>query len=113
MTLDIAGRAKFGPDTEWLDTDDPGAIDYAVDASRRQDFADAIRRYWPRVDPDRLAADYAGVRPKLAGAAYPDFRIDGPAQHGQEGQVYLYGIESPGLTASLSIAEAVAGLLAH
>ena len=107
LTLDMAGRAKFGPDTEWLDSDDPAAIDYTVDPARGETFYDAIRRYWPALPDAALAADYAGVRPKVAGDAYPDFRIEGPETHGLEGHVMLYGIESPGLTSSLSIAEDV------
>ena len=106
LTLDLAGRAKFGPDTEWLDGTDPEALDYAVDGTRRAAFAQAIRRYWPDLDEDALVPDYAGVRPKLAGGAYPDFRLEAEGGH-----VMLYGIESPGLTASLSLAEAVAGLV--
>ena len=103
LTLDMQGRAKFGPDTEWLDGDDPAKIDYAVDPARGDAFYAAIRRYWPGLPDNALAADYAGMRPKIAGAAYPDFRIDTPAP----GHVMLYGIESPGLTASLAIGDAV------
>ncbi len=103
LTLDMQGRGKFGPDTEWLDGDDPGAIDYAVDPARGEAFYAAIRRYWPGLPDNALAADYAGMRPKIAGAAYPDFKIDTPAP----GHVMLYGIESPGLTASLAIGDAV------
>lgn len=107
LTLDMAGRAKFGPDTEWLETRDPAAIDYTVDPARETGFYEAIRRYWPALPDGALDADYAGVRPKIAGDAYPDFRIEGPNAHGLAGHVMLYGVESPGLTASLSIAEAV------
>jgi len=111
LTLDMAGRAKFGPDTEWLATTDPAALDYTVDPARGDVFYDAIRRYWPALPDGALSADYAGVRPKIAGDAYPDFRIEGPATHGQAGHVMLYGIESPGLTSALSIAEDVVGLV--
>jgi len=111
LTLDMAGRAKFGPDTQWLASDDPAAIDYTVDPDRGAVFYDAIRRYWPALPDGALMADYAGVRPKIAGDAYPDFRIEGGEGHGHAGHVMLYGIESPGLTASLSIAEEVVGLL--
>lgn len=103
-TLDLAGRLKFGPDVEWIE-----AIDYAVDVSRRDRFVDSIRAYWPDVDPARLAPAYAGIRPKIVGpgAAAADFVIQGRAQHGIAGLVNLFGIESPGLTASLAIAEVV------
>jgi len=107
LTLDLSGRAKFGPDTEWLDSDDPAALDYTVDPARGETFYSAIRRYWPALPDRSLAADYAGVRPKIAGDAYPDFRIEGAQSHGIPGHVMLYGIESPGLTASLSIADEV------
>lgn len=103
LTLDMQGRAKFGPDTEWLDGDDPAQIDYAVDPARGEAFYAAIRRYWPGLPEGALAADYAGMRPKIAGAEYPDFVIDTPSP----GHVMLYGIESPGLTASLAIGDAV------
>ncbi len=107
LTLDMAGRAKFGPDTQWLESDDPADVDYTVDPARSETFHDAIRRYWPALPDGALAADYAGVRPKVSGDAYPDFRIEGPEVHGLAGHVMLYGIESPGLTASLSIADEV------
>lgn len=107
LTLDMAGRGKFGPDTEWLDETDPDRIDYRVDPLRGEGFYAAIRRYWPNLPDGALAPDYAGLRPKLAGSAYPDFRIDGPQAHGAVGHVMLYGIESPGLTSALSIADSV------
>lgn len=110
LTLDMAGRAKFGPDTEWLSHADPANIDYTVSPSRGENFYASIRRYWPDLPDGALIADYAGVRPKIAGAQYPDFRIDGPETHGLPGHVMLYGIESPGLTASLSIADTVVAL---
>ena len=111
LTLDMAGRAKFGPDTEWLDHAEPGRIDYTVDPTRGEAFYAAIRRYWPGLQDGALVADYAGMRPKIAGGNYPDFRIDGPEVHGLAGHVMLYGIESPGLTSSLSIAEEVVALM--
>ena len=113
VTLDMGGRARFGPDVEWLDSHDPAAVDYTVRDSIAADFAPRIARWWPAVRPDMLTPDYAGVRPKLAGpgAANADFRIDGPAQHGLPRLVNLFGIESPGLTASLAIAEHVEELL--
>lgn len=114
-TIDLAGRTRFGPDVEWLP---PGAAasppDYSVDPARAGAFATAIRRYWPGLPEGALYPDYAGIRPKLAPRGSPDadFRIDGPEVHGVEGLVNLFGIESPGLTASLAIAEEVAARLA-
>jgi L-2-hydroxyglutarate oxidase LhgO len=108
MTLDLAGRARFGPDVEWVDR-----LDYAVDPRRGDTFYGDIRRYWPDLPDGALAPDYAGIRPKLGPAGSPvlDFRIEGPAQHGVPGLVNLFGIESPGLTSCLAIAEHVAGLI--
>jgi L-2-hydroxyglutarate oxidase LhgO len=108
VTLDLAGGARFGPDVEWVTT-----IDYVVDASRRDAFAAAIRRYYPALDAARLQPGYAGIRPKLAGPGEPaaDFCIQGPERHGIEGLVNLYGIESPGLTAALAMADEVAARL--
>jgi L-2-hydroxyglutarate oxidase LhgO len=108
LTLDLGGGARFGPDHEWLDeiTYDPGP-------NRVTPFYDAIRRYWPDLKNGSLNFGFCGIRPKLAGPgeAAADFRIDGPAHHGAPGLVNLFGIESPGLTASLAIAEHVAALL--
>ena len=108
LTLDLAGQARFGPDVEWID-----GIDYSVDPRRGERFYAAIRRYWPGLAEGALQPGYAGIRPKISGPDEPaaDFRIAGPQEHGVPGLVGLYGIESPGLTASLAIAEAVAGLL--
>ena len=113
VTLDMGGRARFGPDVEWLDAASPAAIDYAVSPGVAAKFAPLIARWWPRVRQEMLTPDYAGVRPKLVGRGAPnaDFRIDGPAVHGLPGLVNLFGIESPGLTASLAIAEHVETLL--
>ncbi|MBV9841059.1 MAG: NAD(P)/FAD-dependent oxidoreductase [Sphingomonadaceae bacterium] len=104
LTLDLAGQARFGPDVEWIDS-----IDYTVDPKRVSKFAAAARRIWPALDPDRLQPGYAGIRPKVTGPGEPagDFIISGPAQHGCEGLVNLFGIESPGLTASMAIADLV------
>jgi L-2-hydroxyglutarate oxidase LhgO len=115
VTLDLGGQVRFGPDLEWLDVDAPQAIDYAVDPNRAPMFETAIRRYWPALPDGALQPGYCGVRPKIHGPdePAPDFRIDGPAQHGVAGLVNLFGIESPGLTASLAIGEHVAGLLAE
>lgn len=108
LTLDLAGQARFGPDVQWVD-----GLDYGVEARRADGFYAAIRRYWPDLPDDALRPAYAGVRPKISGPgeAAADFRIDGPAQHGIRGLVNLFGIESPGLTASLAIGEQVATLL--
>ena len=108
LTLDLGGQARFGPDVEWIDR-----IDYSVDPHRADRFYAEVREYWPQLPDASLAPDYAGIRPKLAGAAdgVRDFIIDGPQQHGLEGLVNLFGIESPGLTACLSIGGAVAAML--
>ncbi len=104
VTLDLAGRMRFGPDVEWIDEEN-----YDVDPRRADSFYASIRRYWPGLPDGSLVPDYAGIRPKLTGPGEPaaDFRIDGPAQHGMRGLVHLFGIESPGLTSSMSLAEAV------
>ena len=113
VTLDMAGRARFGPNVEWLESNDPAGIDYTVSPDIPARFAPVIASYWQGVNVDMLAPDYAGVRPKLSGPGQPnaDFRIDGPQTHGLPGLVNLFGIESPGLTASLAIADLVAALL--
>ena len=105
---DLGGQARFGPDLEYVD-----APDYSVDPARAGDFYTAIRRFWPGLTDGALVPDYAGVRPKLHGAAedQPDWRIDGVERHGLDGLVALYGIESPGLTASLAIGAHVADRL--
>ena len=110
LTLDLAGQARFGPDVEWLDVASPDAIDYAVDPARSTAFYAAIRRYWPGLGDGTLAPAYSGVRPKLQGPGAPasDFMLQGPEAHGIGGLVNLFGIESPGLTASLAIAAEVA-----
>lgn len=109
LTIDLAGAARFGPDTEWVD-----AIDYAVDPQRAVFFAEVIREYWPRLDARRLYPAYAGIRPKIsaAGEATRDFYISGPDDHGLAGIVNLFGIESPGLTASLALGETIAAMIA-
>ncbi len=113
VTLDLAGQVKFGPDLEWLDIERAADIDYRVDTARAADFEQAIRRYWPGLPVGALQPGYSGVRPRIHGPGEPapDFRIDGPAQHGVAGLVNLFGIESPGLTAALAIGEHVAALL--
>jgi histidinol-phosphate phosphatase family protein len=109
LTLDLAGRMRFGPDVEWLKTSNPAEIDYQVDPARCESFYAAIRTYWPGLSDGALTPDYAGCRPKLSGPgeAAADFRIDGPEAHGLGGLVNLFGIESPGLTSALAIAEEV------
>jgi L-2-hydroxyglutarate oxidase LhgO len=108
VTLDLAGRVRFGPDVEWIEREN-----YDVDAKRADVFYARIRRYWPGLRDGMLAPDYAGIRPKLRGKGEPqaDFLVEAPAQHGLPGLVQMFGIESPGLTSSLSLAEAVAGYL--
>lgn len=112
LTIDLAGRGKIGPDAEWLAEDAAPPFDYRVDPARAALFHAEVSRYWPGLTPDRLAPDYAGVRPKLVpeGAPSGDFRIEGPETHGSAGLINLLGIESPGLTSSLSIAGQVAEL---
>jgi L-2-hydroxyglutarate oxidase LhgO len=107
FTLDLGGQGKFGPDVDWQDDD--ASNDYTVDASRAAGFARDIRRYWPALRDDALVPAYTGMRPKLVGPGEPaaDFRIDGPEAHGVPGLVNLFGIESPGLTASLALAAVV------
>lgn len=115
VTLDLAGRMRFGPDVEWLSTSDPAEVDYRVNPRRSALFYGAIRRYWPSLPDDAITPDYSGCRPKLSGPGEPvqDFRIDGPELHGHAGLVNLFGIESPGLTSSLAIAEEVRCKLAN
>jgi L-2-hydroxyglutarate oxidase LhgO len=109
LTLDLARRMKFGPDVEWLGDVEPAGIDYTVNPKRGDSFYAAVRTYWPAMPDGVLTADYSGVRPKLSGPgeAAADFMIDGPGEHGLAGLVHLFGIESPGLTSSLAIADAV------
>ena len=113
LTLDLGGQARFGPDLEWLDITGPDQIDYTVNPQRADGFEEAIRRYWPALPSGALQPGYSGVRPKIHGPGEPapDFRIDGPQQHGVPGLVNLFGIESPGLTSSMAIGEAVVELL--
>lgn len=105
---DLGGQGVFGPDLVFVETED-----YSVDPAKRDAFARYIRRFWPGVEADRLTPDYAGIRPKLHGPGepQPDFQLRGADDHGIEGLVALFGIESPGLTSSLAIGEAVAGMM--
>jgi L-2-hydroxyglutarate oxidase LhgO len=114
LTLDLGGQAKFGPDIEWLDVQAPEQIDYRVDPARADGFYAEVRRYWPGLPEGALAPSYSGVRPKIHGPheKAPDFRLDGPALHGVPGLLNLFGIESPGLTSALAIAEVAVSALA-
>lgn len=105
LTLDMAGRARFGPDVQWVEE-----YEYSVEPRRAEKFYAAIRTYWPDLADGALQPAYAGIRPKISGPnePAPDFRIDGPETHGMGGVVNLFGIESPGLTASLALAELIA-----
>jgi L-2-hydroxyglutarate oxidase LhgO len=107
LTLDMAGQARFGPDVEWVDR-----IDYAVDPRRAERFYPAIRRYWPTLPDGALMPSYSGMRPKIVppAVASQDFVIQGPRDHGVDGLINLFGIESPGLTSSLAIADHVGEL---
>ena len=108
LTIDPAGVARFGPDVEWVDV-----LDFRVDPARANGFAADVRRWWPDLPDDALVPDYAGIRPKIAGPGEPgrDFVIQGETLHGVAGLVNLFGIESPGVTSCLAIAEHVAKLL--
>ncbi|MFN3985983.1 MAG: NAD(P)/FAD-dependent oxidoreductase [Rhodocyclaceae bacterium] len=105
LTIDLGGQARFGPDVEWVDR-----IDYAVGPQRSESFYASIRHYWPALPDGALQPGYAGIRPKLTGPgqAAADFVLQGEAEHGVRGLINLFGIESPGLTSALAIAEAVA-----
>lgn len=113
VTLDLGGQCKFGPDLSWRD-----GIDYSFDASREAAFYQSVRRYYPALQDGELQPGYTGIRPRLAGPGSSmhntatDFVIQTPQDHGIAGLVNLFGIESPGLTASLALGEHVAGLVA-
>ena len=113
FTMDLAGQARFGPDVQWLPDDWIAQPEYGVDDARTASFYAKIRRYWPDLRDGTLSPTYCGVRPKIGGPAdpAPDFIIQGPATHGIGGLVHLFGIESPGLTSSLAIAEAAVAAL--
>ena len=110
ITLDLGGQARFGPDVEWVD-----AIDYAVDPRRAEVFYGEVRKYWPRLPDGALQPAYSGIRPKLAGPGerQADFLVQSQAVHGLPGLINLFGIESPGLTACLALAEHVCHELGH
>jgi L-2-hydroxyglutarate oxidase LhgO len=107
-TLDLGGQVRFGPDVEWVARED----DLEVDPARAETFYAAIRTYWPGLPDGTLSPDYAGMRPKIVGegSAPADFVIEGPESHGVANLINLLGIESPGLTSSLAIAERVRDL---
>ncbi|MGI9508406.1 MAG: NAD(P)/FAD-dependent oxidoreductase [Geminicoccaceae bacterium] len=109
VTIDLGGQVKFGPDVEWVDE-----LNYDVDPRRADAFYDVIRNYYPGLKDGAIEPGYAGIRPKLSGKGEPaaDFVLQGPVDHGISGLVNLFGIESPGLTASMAIAEQVLGQLA-
>lgn len=116
LTLDLGGAARFGPDVEWCAIRDKRALDafdYSVDPSKRDAFVSRIREYWPGLEPDKLHPDYSGLRPKIrfGEEVYLDFCVQGEQEHGIKGLINLFGIESPGLTASLAIAEHVCAQL--
>ncbi len=104
LTIDLGGQAKFGPDVEWVE-----AIGYEVDPARAHSFYAAVRRYWPDLKDGALQPGYCGIRPKIVppGAPAQDFVVQGPETHGVPGLVNLFGIESPGLTAALALADHV------
>jgi L-2-hydroxyglutarate oxidase LhgO len=104
LTVDLGGQARFGPDVQWIDT-----IDYTVDPARADSFYAAVRKYWPALKDGALQPGYAGIRPKIVppGAPTQDFVVQGPQTHGAPGLINLFGIESPGLTASLALADHV------
>jgi L-2-hydroxyglutarate oxidase LhgO len=107
-TLDLAMRARFGPEEEWID-----AVDYTLDPARDATVYAAVRRYWPALPDGALEPAYTGIRPRLNGPGEPmaDWIVQGPSEHGVPGLVHLFGIESPGITSSMPIAEMVAGMI--
>ena len=109
VTIDLGGNARFGPDVSWV-----AGVDYRFDEARGALFYEAIRRYYPGLADGALQPGYTGIRPKIVGPgeAAADFLIEGPRDHGVPGLVNLYGIESPGLTSSMAIAQHVNALLA-
>jgi len=109
LTLDLGGQARFGPDVEWLPDDVAEPLDYVVDPSRAAGFYADVRRYWPGLPDGALQPAYSGIRPKIHARdqAAPDFRMDGPGEHGVAGLVNLFGIESPGLTSCLAVGDEV------
>ena len=113
LTLDLGGQARFGPDLQWMADVDAGTLGYEPTPNVAAAFEASVRDYWPGLPSGALQASYTGIRPRIHGPheLAPDFRVDGPSQHGVAGWVNLLGIESPGLTSSMALAEHVAGLL--
>jgi L-2-hydroxyglutarate oxidase LhgO len=109
LTLDLGGKARFGPDVQWVDSSE----DLMVDPKRGESFYDEVRKYWPKLEDGALLPDYAGIRPKICGPNEPpqDFMIQGSSEHGLSGLVNLFGIESPGITSCLAIGDFVAHML--
>ena len=109
LTFDLGGQARFGPDVQWIEE-----VNYDVDPGRADLFYDSVRRYWSGLQDGALSPGYAGIRPKTSGPYGPpqDFEIQGPADHGVPGLVNLFAIESPGITASIAVADLTADLLA-
>lgn len=107
-TLDMAMRARFGPEEEWIDN-----VNYDIDAARSSTIYEAARRYWPGLEDGMLQPAYTGIRPRLngPGESIADWIIHGPDEHGVPGLVNLYGIESPGITSSLPISEMVTAMV--
>lgn len=108
VTVDLGGQVRFGPDVEWIDR-----INYDVDPRRADKFYDAVRKYYPGLADGAIQPAYSGIRPKIQAPDEPakDFVVQGPTDHGIDGLINLFGIESPGLTASLAIADRVAMLV--
>ena len=108
VTLDMAGNVRFGPDVHWVDK-----VDYSFEGGLKDRFEDSIRRYYPGLDGSRLEPSYTGIRPKIMykNTIYPDFMINSEDVHGLKGRVDLLGIESPGLTSSLALADHVCSLV--
>ncbi|WP_281558216.1 NAD(P)/FAD-dependent oxidoreductase [Thalassomonas sp. RHCl1] len=108
-TLDMGGQLKFGPDSQYIDD-----LDYQVDPQLKEKFCRAIKRYFPKLDPDRLQPAYSGIRPKLQGPgeSFKDFVLQDESTHDLPGLIQLFGIESPGITASLAIASQIREKLA-
>lgn len=111
LTLDMNGRAKFGPDVEWLDIESEQEINYQVNSNLLSQFNSSIKQYWPELPEDALSPNYSGVRPKIASEGFTDFVFQTKIDHSLEGLINLYGFESPGLTSSLAIAEYVKNLI--
>ena len=113
LTLDLGGQARFGPDIQWLDDTDARTLDYGVTLGIQSAFETAVRTYWPELPHNSLQPSYTGIRPKIHGPnePAPDFRVDGPETHGIPGWVNMLGIESPGLTSSMALADHVVALI--